>query len=199
MDSSPPGSSVHGALQARVLEWVAIPFSRRSSPPWDRIWVFCIAGVYFTVWAIREAPWHIVESFNFILPVLIKVTIVHSNRFQCHWMNSQNKSTFHPAMNAEHSVFFTIKGVGCCSKSNLLLFHCGAYSKTFHQPPLPQASQLTPSIKAHSVPRSWEGITQASLSQPLGLSWSTGTPTFPRGWLGTSCSWWNSATWMSIF
>ena len=37
MDCSPPGSFVHGILQARVLEWVAIPFSRGSSQPRDRI------------------------------------------------------------------------------------------------------------------------------------------------------------------
>ena len=36
MDSSPPGSSVHGILQARILEWVAIPFSRGSSQPRDQ-------------------------------------------------------------------------------------------------------------------------------------------------------------------
>ena len=35
MDHSPPGSSVHGTLQARILEWIAISFSRRSSPPKD--------------------------------------------------------------------------------------------------------------------------------------------------------------------
>ena len=35
MDCSPPGSSVHGVLQAEILEWVAIPFSRRSSRPRD--------------------------------------------------------------------------------------------------------------------------------------------------------------------
>ena len=58
-------------------------------------------------------------------------------------------------MNAEHSVYFTIKDIGCCSNSNLLLFHCAADSKTFHQSPLPQASQLTPSMKAHSLPRPW--------------------------------------------
>ena len=43
MDCSPPGSSVHGILQARVLEWVAIPSSRGSSWPRDRIWVSWIA------------------------------------------------------------------------------------------------------------------------------------------------------------
>ena len=55
MDCSLPGSSVHGILQARTLEWVAISFSRVSS--WPRYWtrVFCIADRYFTNWAIREA------------------------------------------------------------------------------------------------------------------------------------------------
>ena len=42
MDCSPPG--VHGILQARILEWVAIPFSRGSSQPRNRIWVSHIAG-----------------------------------------------------------------------------------------------------------------------------------------------------------
>ena len=42
MDCSLPDSSVHGILQARILEWVAISFSRGSSRPRDRIWVSCI-------------------------------------------------------------------------------------------------------------------------------------------------------------
>ena len=54
MDCSPPGSSVHGILQARILKWVAISFSRGSSRPRDRTWVSCIAGWYFTIWATRE-------------------------------------------------------------------------------------------------------------------------------------------------
>ena len=55
MDYSQSGSSVHGIPQARILEWVAIPFSRGSS--WPRGWtqVFCIAGGFFTIWATREA------------------------------------------------------------------------------------------------------------------------------------------------
>ena len=36
MNYSPPGSSVHGILQARTLEWAAIPFSRESAPPRDQ-------------------------------------------------------------------------------------------------------------------------------------------------------------------
>ena len=42
-DCSPPGSSVHGILKARILEWVAIPSSRGSSQPRDRTQVSCIA------------------------------------------------------------------------------------------------------------------------------------------------------------
>ena len=47
--------TVHGILQAKVLEWVAFSFSRESSQPRDRTGVSCIAGGFFTNWAIREA------------------------------------------------------------------------------------------------------------------------------------------------
>ena len=49
------GSSVPGILQARILEWVAIPFCRGSSWPRNRTSVSCIAGGFFTSWATREA------------------------------------------------------------------------------------------------------------------------------------------------
>ena len=55
MDCSPPGSSVHGILQARILEWVAVPFSRGSFQPRNRTQAFCIAGGFFTAWTTREA------------------------------------------------------------------------------------------------------------------------------------------------
>ena len=51
MDWSPPGSYVHGIFQARILEWVAISFSKGSSQPWDQTCIFCvscIAGRLFT-------------------------------------------------------------------------------------------------------------------------------------------------------
>ena len=47
--------TVHGILQARIRAWVAFPFSRRSSQPRNRTRVSCIAGRFFTNWAIREA------------------------------------------------------------------------------------------------------------------------------------------------
>ena len=53
---NPMDCVVHGILQARILKWVACPFSRGSSQPRDQIQVSCIAGKFFTNWAIREAP-----------------------------------------------------------------------------------------------------------------------------------------------
>ena len=44
-----------GILQARILEWVAIPFSGESSWPRDQTQVSCIAGRFFTIWATRDA------------------------------------------------------------------------------------------------------------------------------------------------
>ena len=55
MDCSPPGSSIHGIFQARVLEWVAISFSRGPSQPRDRTQVSCIADRHFTLWATRKS------------------------------------------------------------------------------------------------------------------------------------------------
>ena len=54
VDCSPPGSSIHGILQARILEWVAISFSRGSSQPRDRTWVSCTAGRRSILWATRD-------------------------------------------------------------------------------------------------------------------------------------------------
>ena len=55
VECSPPGSSVHGILQTRILEWVAIPFSRGSSQDRDRTQVSHIPDRFFTIWATRKA------------------------------------------------------------------------------------------------------------------------------------------------
>ena len=55
MDCSLPGSSIHGIFQARILEWVAISFYRRSSRPRDWTQVSHIVGRRFTIWATRVA------------------------------------------------------------------------------------------------------------------------------------------------
>ena len=51
----PMDYTAHGILQARILEWVAFPFSRGSSQPRDQSQVSCIEGRFFTSWATREA------------------------------------------------------------------------------------------------------------------------------------------------
>ena len=55
MDCSLPGSSLLGILQARVLEWVAISFSRESSQPRDQTRISCIPGRRFNLWATNCA------------------------------------------------------------------------------------------------------------------------------------------------
>ena len=56
MDCCPPGSSVQGILQVRILEWVSMPSSKVSSPPRDRTWISRIASRHFTILANWEAP-----------------------------------------------------------------------------------------------------------------------------------------------
>ena len=64
-----PSRSVHSILQARTLERVASLFSRESFQPRDRIWVSCIAGRFFTIWAIS------VYSCNEILSILSRLVL----------------------------------------------------------------------------------------------------------------------------
>ena len=62
----------HVILQARILEWVAVPFSRGSSQPKDRTQVSCMTGRFFTSWATREAKgvWGAYENaFQVLLEV----------------------------------------------------------------------------------------------------------------------------------
>ena len=56
MNCSLSGSSIHGILQVRILEWNTIPFSRGSSWPRDRSKVSCIAGRFFAIWATGKTP-----------------------------------------------------------------------------------------------------------------------------------------------
>ena len=57
MDCNPPGSSVRRISQARILEWVAIPFSRGSFQPRDQTQISCMAVRFFTACTTREAHW----------------------------------------------------------------------------------------------------------------------------------------------
>ena len=96
----PMNYTVHGILWARILEWLAFPFSRGSSQPRDRTQVSCIAGRFFTSWATREAPepvnkteWHVSEAtlilrLNSVDAILkyhffvSKTILLHYSKFQ---------------------------------------------------------------------------------------------------------------------
>ena len=77
MDCSPRGSSVHGIFQARMLEWVAISFSRGSSRPRDRTWVSCTAGRFVTIWATRENPYitHLLSRSSLIFTLHWSISV----------------------------------------------------------------------------------------------------------------------------
>ena len=130
MNCSPPDSSVHGILQARTLEWVAIPFSRGSSQSRDQIQVFRTAGRFFTIWATREA-WSKMShksprggSFNLQLCVKLSWEI----NIKRHWKATYSKekreslSTWSsPWWRLYHSL--TVSQVLCMCSLGLILFN----------------------------------------------------------------------------
>ena len=79
-DSLPPVDSVAcqaslsmGSLQARILEWVAMPSSRESSQPRDQTQVFCIAGEFFTIGATRETLYDVLVLVLVLVQSLSRV------------------------------------------------------------------------------------------------------------------------------
>ena len=69
--------TAHGILQARILEWVAIPFSRRSSQPRDQTQVSHMAGRFFTDGVMREAP-ELISYFAFGFVLWMKPLFFHA-------------------------------------------------------------------------------------------------------------------------
>ena len=85
MDCSPPGFSVHGILQARILEWVTISFSRGSSWLRDQIRVSCIADRFFTTdhqgSRTTQAATFLWEHFNkahLLVHIIVSRSLTHS-------------------------------------------------------------------------------------------------------------------------
>ena len=89
MDCNPPGSSVHGILQARTLEWVAMPSSRGSSQPKNWTQISHIAGGFFTIWATREAlvSMYIILSLYVCLYISCEVEVAQSCPTLCNPMD----------------------------------------------------------------------------------------------------------------
>ena len=85
MDSSPPHSLLHGILQARTLEWVAMPSSRGSSRPRDRTQVSCITGGFYTA----EPPGKSVarvSRYIFLRGHINSYSVKHATSITCYFM-----------------------------------------------------------------------------------------------------------------
>ena len=88
MDCSLSGSSVHGILQARILDWVAISFCKGSSWPRNQTQVSCIAGRFFTNWAIMQIKTTIRCHLTLVRMAIIK----KSTNNKC-WRGCREKGT----------------------------------------------------------------------------------------------------------
>ena len=131
--------TTHGILQAKILEWVAVPFSRGSSQPRNRTQVSCVAGRFFTNWAIREAPlcsdscpfgqWpsnHLILCLLFLLlpSVFPSIQIFSSeSAFRIRWPKYWSVS-IHPS--SEYAGWFPLRLIGLISllSKGLLSIFC---------------------------------------------------------------------------
>ena len=99
MDCSLPGSSVRGILQARILGWVAIPFSRESSQTREWTWVSLFAGRFFTIWATREAHMYV---YIYIFLFVFFSIIVHLGYWMYFHVLYSRTLFIHPVYNSLH-------------------------------------------------------------------------------------------------
>ena len=89
VDCSLPGSSIHGILQARILEWVAISFSRGSSPPRDWTQISHIAGRCFNLWVTREAPIYINNLYWYIYICIYMYIHIYVGVYICIYISEE--------------------------------------------------------------------------------------------------------------
>ena len=171
MDCSTPSSSAHGILQARILEWAVIPFSRGSSWSRDRTWVSHPAGRFFTVWATREAPTfgkiqfiftstYYAPGTFFFLTLLILIMMSGDNFWYPHFSDKETDAQKAPRLAWSHIlaalVLITMRGTikrvaaqACESESSFLhlltLSHPIAHTHHQVMPTPPLEYFLTPS------------------------------------------------------
>ena len=106
MDCSPPGSSVPGVFLARLLEWVAIPFSRGSSQPRDQTQVSCIPGRILPVWATRKTQCLAVRAvyMSYCYGCIVSLASRHSEIVHISLTSSVGGTSFsHITANDRHS------------------------------------------------------------------------------------------------
>ena len=107
MDCSPPDSSVLGIFQARILEWVAISFSRGSSWPRNRTCISCVScfeGRFFTHWAIGEVLSHPHLIIRKLSPPSQNIQSLITSHIHCECPNWSLSSMFPRVTNASKCI-----------------------------------------------------------------------------------------------
>ena len=128
-DVAPAGSSVHGISQARILEWVAISSSRRSSRPKDLTHVSCVSCTgrrvlyHWATWADQRTPEITDTSYKYNL---------HLDKFFC-LMQLQNVWTFY-ALTCSFTYLMTSKTCQCWEPRRLASFDSHAAQTSYTQP-----------------------------------------------------------------
>ena len=83
MDCSPPGSAVHGISQARIVEWVAIPFSRGYSQSRDQTHVSCLGGGFFSTGPSQKPPERVTDGLFQVVNIHQPVPSPAHNTISC--------------------------------------------------------------------------------------------------------------------
>ena len=101
-DCSPPGFSDHGILQARILEWIAIPFSRGTSQPRGWTLISCLTGRFSPIWATGKSKqiytcWYIkgfcaVTKWDVVWECKTDLNVQKSNNAICHINRKKDKN-----------------------------------------------------------------------------------------------------------
>ena len=199
MDCIPPGSSIHGILQARILEWVDISFSRGSSRPRDWSRDSCISGRRFNFWATRELPLAIHKSWlrkmhflllhTYLLPshAVVLCLIAQSCPPLCDPMDwSPPGSTVHrdsPGKTTGVCSHPLLQGIFPTQRSNPGLLHCGQilYCLSHQGGPGILKWVAYPFSRETSQPTNWTGA--PCIAGGFFTSWATReahTPSYPR-------------------
>ena len=147
--------TVHGILQARILEWVAIPFSRGSSQPRDQTQVSCIAGGSFTSWAIREAHLssevHIISTVystpQFCCPERVQTFTCTKLNSLCPSQNHTSSLTFSGNGNSIFPISQTKNLASVLSHNSNPIMYTG-HSMTIHLVPVSCLLTSLPSVSS---------------------------------------------------
>ena len=94
MDCHPSGSPLHGILQARILKWIVIPFSKGSSWPRDQTQVSCIAGRFFTSWATKGRFSN--QGRDLIYPIFLELWLLMYSTGSSSWRTRAGEKNIPP-------------------------------------------------------------------------------------------------------